>query len=108
MACDKHRKRQGGKVVPILRGIAKDVHPVVQQLRGVDVMYNIERRYHGEAKVRIRWGNQLTEPKLVHLEVCDPEYGEGVFRIRTPHPGAIARVLKKGIGSDRRLAAYRE
>jgi hypothetical protein len=108
MACDRHKKREGGEVVPVLRGIAKDVHPVVQQLHGVKVMFNFERKYRGDAKLRVRWGNRVSEPKTVRLEVCDPEHGEGVFRIRTPHPAAIAHAIKKSIGSDRRLAAYRE
>lgn len=81
---------------------------MVAQLYGVSVSFNVERQYRGSPKIRIRWGNRVTEPQIVHLEVCDPSHGEGIFRIRTSHPAAIAHALRKSIGNDRHLSAYHE
>lgn len=101
MACDKHKRREGGKVVPVFRGLAADVHAV---LRG---LYNIEsvkcgtvRKYHGKSKVKMDpWSWDFDEKKgRVVLYVCDKEYGECEMIIITHSPAAIMRLLKRAFG----------
>lgn len=109
MACNRHKRKQHGEVVPVFRGIASEVKKVVDQLHGLQsISFGEVRKYYGTPKVRIRWGNRVESgPKHVRVEICDPEHGESVLRLRTPHPAAIAWALRRAFNEHKQLANYR-
>lgn len=97
MACNRHKERQHGKVVPVVKGLAATVRSQVSELYNIEsVEFLFRRSYSGRPKVRV---GKLA-PRRLEIEVCDTKYGEGVLVVTTQHPGAIARHIGKRLASQ--------
>ena len=101
MACNKHKKREGGKVVPVFRGLAVQVNAMLQRMSNIEaVKCGTVRKYQGNPKVRIEpWYRHVSEGRAV-LSVCDREYGECEMIIVTRKPGPILRILQQTLKKE--------
>lgn len=99
MACTRHKEKRRGEIVPVLRGLAKDVVAEANQLHLVAFKtFRFLRGCKGKSKIKIdaRWWLHKAE---VWVHVCDNEHGEGLIVFAAPHVAAVGRHL------SRRLAA---
>lgn len=101
MACNKHKKREHGKVVPVFRGLAMQVNAILQRMSNIEaVKCGTVRKYQGNPKVRIEpWYRHVSEGRAI-LYVCDREYGECEMIIITHQPGPILRLLRRALESE--------
>jgi hypothetical protein len=93
MVCNRHKKREGGKVVPVLNGLAKHVVAEANQLYNItSINFRFVGGCKGQSKVKID-ASWWRHPGEVIIDVCDKDHGQGVVVLRTPYVAAVARHL---------------
>ncbi len=97
MACNKHKQREHGAVVPVLNGLAKDVVAKTRRLDNISsVGFRFVCGYKGKQKVKI----DDSRAGELHITVCDNEFGKGIMVVKTPDVAAAARHLSSCLSKD--------
>jgi hypothetical protein len=93
MACTRHKTRQDGKLVPVLKGLAEKVVAEAEHLYLVEFKsYRFVRPCKGNSKISID-GRYWKHPRKLVVEVSDNQHGEGILTFEAPHVAAVARHL---------------
>lgn len=95
----RQKTKKNGVKVPILPGLAGDVHKILEGIPSVQsVMVGKIRMARGDQKVKLNWGNG---PFLV--TVYDRDRGERQLTVMTKRHGAVSRLLRKEL---KRMGVY--
>ena len=96
MACNRHKRRAEGKLVPIFEGLADDIHSIVKGFENIEsVKCGTVRKHQGGTKVKFQpW---YPGDRRLMLVVCDKDHGECEMIIATYKVAAIMRLLKHAL-----------